>query len=311
MNAGLVWLASAVWSTLSEAARIGVAAGLLKQVRLGTRVVSVGNIQVGGAGKTPLVARIAREAAERGLKTCILCRGYGGDWESRGGVIAPGDAGVEAAAAGDEAALLHDLAPRSWIGVGADRVRQLDRVRERAGELDLVILDDGFQHWRIHRDVDVVAVTDADRRRTLFRDWGGALHRAHLIVWTKGESWPRGLLKPSVRVRFRLPEAEVARKRIWLVAGLAEGWRARQSIEGAGYQVERFIEFPDHARYGGGIVQGIVEGASRAGMTLAITGKDWVKWRDLGVAESRVRVLEPELVFEEGRDTWERVLWGS
>ena len=73
-------LASALWSFGSALARGLASRGiLLKPVRLGVRVISVGNLQAGGAGKTPLVAHIAGEALARGLKVCILCRGYGGD----------------------------------------------------------------------------------------------------------------------------------------------------------------------------------------------------------------------------------------
>jgi tetraacyldisaccharide 4'-kinase len=294
---------------LSEAARIAVACGLLRPARLPVRVVGVGNIQAGGAGKTPLVARIAREAAERGLVACILCRGYGARWERGGGVISPGDA-VAADACGDEAALLHDLAPAAWIGVGADRARQFEAVRRRAGKLDLVVLDDGFQHWRITRDLDIVAVTDARRGETLFRDFAGALQRAHLLVWTKGECWPAGYPEPHARIRFRMPEGSRAQP-VWLVTGLADGKRARAAIEAAGFAVARHVEFPDHARYAAPIVQGIVEGARRAGAVVATTGKDWVKWRDLGVGASEVRVLEPEVAFASGEDAWRRALWGA
>lgn len=315
MTGSLNWIASAVWSTLSALARRMTR----RRTRLGPRVVSVGNIQVGGAGKTPLVAKIAREAAQRGLSVCILCRGYGSSWERRGGVLAPLEATPPAAVCGDEALLLHELAPGAWIGIGAERAAQFARVQARAGTpFDLVILDDGFQSHRLARDLDIVAITSACRTERVFRDWPGALRAAQLLVWTKGERMPAARSAaprvPLARVRFTLREAVTSRP-VCLVTGLADGEFARQSAEVAGYRVARHFSFPDHARYADEVMRPLVEGLRRQGLQLAVTGKDWVKLRELeafGAADPAVLVLEPELVMdpEDGR-LWNRVLWGE
>jgi tetraacyldisaccharide 4'-kinase len=131
VSAPLNFLASLLWSIGSWFAR-----GTAKRVVLSARVISVGNIQVGGAGKTPLVAHLARQGIKRGLKVCILCRGYGGAWEADGGVLPPQDsraARPDGQNCGDEAALLHDLVPQAWIGVGADRAASFNEVKKGAG----------------------------------------------------------------------------------------------------------------------------------------------------------------------------------
>ena len=309
----MFWTVSAVWSFLTGLMRIGVAVGLLQPTRLDCRVISVGNLQVGGAGKTPLVALIAREAFQKTGKTvCILCRGYGSEWESQGGVIAPQGARPDVGECGDEAALLHDLAPNAYIGVGSDRVRQFEKVRELAKaqgkDIQLVVLDDGFQHWRIHKDLEIVAVTSSKRGEVLYRDWGPAIRYADLVVWTKGTFRPEFHDKPHCRVLYQLPKPSVENG-IWLVSGVADGDFARLTAEKAGYQVSRHISFPDHARYDEGMVHEIVEQALRVDCSVAVTGKDWVKWREFGIPHSKVIVLEPELHFEEGRETWDRMLW--
>jgi tetraacyldisaccharide 4'-kinase len=311
------WLASCIWSSLSWVAREAAKRGWLKNARLPARVISVGNLQAGGAGKTPLVACIAREAQARGLKTAILCRGYGGEWERRGGVIAAkADGGPEPVAAecGDEAALLHDLAPHAVIGVGSDRVKQFERIRALA-TVDLVILDDGFQHWRIQKDVEVVALTSATRRQTVFREWPKALMHAHLAVWTKGDTRPDTAGMPFARVRYRLTAPPIAGAEYWLVTGVADGKSVRNLAEAAGYRITQHLSFRDHARYSEAWVEQSIRAADRAGARIAVTGKDWVKWRDmklseLGAWKSRVTVLEPELEWIEGKDEWNRVLWG-
>jgi tetraacyldisaccharide 4'-kinase len=311
----LTWMASSIWSTLSGLAHGLSAKGWLKSTRLPVRVISVGNIQVGGAGKTPLVARIAVEAHEQGLKACILCRGYGGQWEQSGGLILPGASSPRAMECGDEAALLHDLAPHALIAVGSDRVRQFEKARltPEGQAIDLVILDDGFQHWKIKKDIEVVALTSASRRRILFRDWTRALAHAELVVWTKGDVRPETWGRPLVRVRYRLAGPLNPQQAYWLVSGVADGRSVLRLARDSGYRIERHISFPDHARYAEPMVRDLIEDAVRAGADIAVTGKDWVKWRDMGFVPAdaaRISVLEPELEWLEGRDQWSRLLWG-
>src|SRR5438105_3367167 len=91
---------SCLWSSANALARVAADRRVIKRAGLGCRVVSVGNIQAGGAGKTPLVAQVVREAQERGLLAAILTRGYGGRWERDGGMIEPGQEAVDPDACG-------------------------------------------------------------------------------------------------------------------------------------------------------------------------------------------------------------------
>ncbi len=277
--------------------------------RLDARVVSVGNLQAGGAGKTPLVAWIANEAHARGLKVCILTRGYGGSWEQQGGVICPEDRQLNPSDCGDEPALLHDRAPHAVIAVGADRAKQFEAVKERF-RFDIVLLDDGFQHWKIKKDLEIVALTSAPRSRTFYRDWSSALRHAHLVIWTKGDRLPDTGGLPMARVHFRL-RSVVNAPSIWLVTGVADGVSVVESAREAGYRVERHVSLSDHARYSREEAFEWIEQARRVGAKVALTGKDWVKWRALGVDPSSVDVLEPELEWVEGKETCNRLLWGS
>ena len=144
--------------------------GILHAEKLDARVISVGNLQAGGSGKTPVVARIAREACERGLKTCILSRGYLSEWEIHGGLIEPGLSRVDPARRGRRARA------SSATGSGRlDRRRRESRpaVQERrknslGSKFDLVILDDGFQHWKIARDVEILVMTSSRPGEKIF-----------------------------------------------------------------------------------------------------------------------------------------------
>lgn len=306
-------MGSALWSTASFVAFKLSRFKILKATRLPCRVISVGSIQAGGAGKTPLAAEIAKQANARNLKVAILTRGYRSKWEATGGIIAPG-ASCLASLCGDEAALLRELAPKAWIGVGADRIRQFSVIQEASGGIDIVILDDGFQHRKIHKDLEIVALTSAPRSKVLFRDWRSALRRADLVVWTKGQEkrrwWSVG--GPLARVSMKVPKVAIHGQRIWLITGLAQPQFAREAIEEAGYKIEKHFVCEDHAVYEVDFARKVMADAGRAGCALAMSGKDWVKWRELGLVNSpAVLVLEPEIKFESGEATWSKVLWGA
>lgn len=303
---------SAAWSFLSFVAREISRRGWVKPVPLGSRVISVGNIQAGGAGKTPLVAQIAREASQKGLNVAILLRGYKSRWENgEGGIILPEDPVPETQLCGDEAALLHDLAPAAAICVGADRVKSFRLLQARWSKpIDCVILDDAFQNWRIQKDVELVAVTSRRPGEVFFRDGFQALTHADLIIWTKGIERPlvpKG--KPLVHIRFKVQNAEANHPALLLVTGVGDGDFVRNSVEEEGFRVARHVRFPDHAQYLPSEIESLLASARAHGERVALTGKDWVKWREAGVSREQVLVLEPVLIFEEGREAWEKVLW--
>lgn len=314
---------SFLWSLVNWLMRKLVNWGLFRRHRLDCRVVSVGNLQAGGTGKTPIAALLARQACERGLKTVILSRGYRGKWEKekKGGIIAPDSTAPSAVICGDEPALLHDLAPKAWIGVGADRLKQYQIIRETMGvRPDLVILDDGFQHWKIERDVDLVAITSKTRKQVLFRDFTSAVTETDLLVWTKGKKRPSGFQgKTMVRLNYEIPEeviTKIADSPLWLVTGLADGANALALLKQKGLQIKRHIQFKDHAHYTESNIREISTQATNDSCRLVITGKDWVKWREYkqvldDVRKEQIVVLEPQLVFIEGRELWSRILWES
>ncbi|MGE0615358.1 MAG: tetraacyldisaccharide 4'-kinase [Bacteriovoracia bacterium] len=309
----MAWAASFIWGTVNRLARRLHAWGFFSSEKLPSKVISVGNIQVGGAGKTPIVARIAKEAVARGKSVAILCRGYGSLWEAGGGVIEPGMADQESGRCGDEAALLHQLVPGAWIGVGANRHKQYLAISERLGKApDVVVLDDGFQNFQIDKDIEVVAVTSLRPGERVFRDFRGALGQADLVVWTKGSQRPAVFGRPWAKVGFRLPAGQG--DAVMLVTGLADGAFVKSQLDKLNWKVTKHWSFPDHARYDESTAKEILEQARAQGCRIALTGKDWVKWREFPSAKAQVNqfvVFEPELVFESGRENWDRVLWGK
>lgn len=148
--------------------RAAYARAVLPRHRFPCPVVSVGNLTWGGTGKTPLTALLAQQVWRRGRRPAILLRGYGGD----------------------EALVLRRLAPDVPVWVGPDRVAS-GRQALAAGA-DLLFLDDGFQQWRVARDLDLVLVNGATMAgggallpRGTLREPRGALRRADVVIVTK------------------------------------------------------------------------------------------------------------------------------
>lgn len=136
--------------------------GVLRSRRLPVPVVVIGNITVGGTGKTPLVAAVARHLAEAGWKPGIVSRGYGGKAPTYPFVV---DTGTDPAVSGDEALL---LAMKTGLPVAVDPRRPRGAARLVREGCDVIISDDGLQHYALQRNVEVAVV---DGRRRLGNGW--------------------------------------------------------------------------------------------------------------------------------------------
>src|SRR5205085_4225613 len=169
--------------------------GLLKTENVGAPVISVGNITAGGTGKTPLVEWAARALAGEGRRACVLTRGYGRADERRRVVASDGRSVLaDARECGDEPRLLAEkLLGAASVVCDRDRVAAARWAREHLGA-DAFVLDDGFQHLRIARDLDIVTL-DATAPwgggrllpRGRLREPPSSLARADCVVITRAE----------------------------------------------------------------------------------------------------------------------------
>ncbi len=198
---------------LATGFRLGVALrhaayrrGWFKTRRLRRPVVSVGNLTVGGAGKTPLVAAIAGVLRKRGLTPSILTRGYGRRSRKPLVVLEPAATrSPDPRECGDEPALLARALPEVPIVICADRYRAGCVAEERFG-VDLHLLDDGFQHLALARDTDIVVLdtTQEISDRALLpagrlREPTSALTRANCVILTRLELGDPAPLEKQVR----------------------------------------------------------------------------------------------------------------
>jgi tetraacyldisaccharide 4'-kinase len=136
--------------------------GVLKRQRLAGPVISVGNLRLGGSGKTPVVELVARVLHDQGLPVAVLSRGYGGSFAGEALVVSEGGAPLaDARAAGDEPVMLARHLPGVVVAVGRRRDVVGRAVEARFGRR-VHVLDDGFQHLRLHRDLDLLCADAAD-----------------------------------------------------------------------------------------------------------------------------------------------------
>lgn len=261
--------------------------GLLKQHHLDGNVISVGNLTVGGTGKTPMVLWLAEKLAEEGKRVGILTRGY------RGQNSPDGDASKSTS---DEVRLLRTrLGHLVPIGIGADRYA---KGRELASQgVEWFILDDGFQHLRLARDADIVLLDAMDPfggghllPAGRLRESRTALSRADLIVITRSSHSPaieaavrRDSTAPIFYARpaldsvltFPLSEEgdlcehpvdyDPVTRKLFAFCGIGNPAAFFNDLREWGFQITGQRVFPDHHRYTRAEVEALAEAATASG----------------------------------------------
>lgn len=263
--------------------------GLRKRVRAGCPVVSVGNLTTGGTGKTALVLDLCRLLVGRGVRVCILNRGYRGASEGGASVASDGQGPVASAAdVGDEAYMLATSLPGVPVVVGRDR-RATARLAVARFQPDLLLLDDGMQYYQLHRDLDIVLL-DAVRPfhngwvlpRGLLREPPGHLARAGCVVVTNGDAVSEEALHSvELRVARLSPHApcHVARYRAESVAWLrGDGSPAPAGL--AGMKVATVCGLGNPASFER-LVRGLGAESVLAERLADHAGLDAAGWRDL------------------------------
>jgi len=316
-------------SVLAGLYRLGLAAANVRWHLPGTirrapcPVVSVGNLTVGGTGKTPMVAHVAGMLVADGYRPLIVSRGYGAE------------PGVPNEEAGELGLRCPDVPQVQY----PDRLRAI-REWATAHPCDVAILDDGFQYRRLARDLDIVLL-DALRPfgyghvlpRGLLREPPSALGRADLVVITRADLVDaEGLrrLKKTVRryipaempvlaaehlpqaIAFadgtRRPAEWLRERRVSAACGIANPEAFQQTLDRLGAQVVRLDAFRDHYAYAAADVERLSEAADAADAdVLVTTGKDFVKWRPLLTRDCEAvpvpcAALEVGMHFTEGED---------
>ncbi len=303
-----------------------------KQTRLSGRVISIGNLTTGGTGKTPWVIKLANDLRRQGHSPAILTRGYQGFLQGSG--------------QSDEVELMIEKCPGVPVGVGADRHFSAQTLKKNFSP-DVYILDDGFQHWPLFRDVDIVCLDATD-------PWGGgflipcgrlrepltALRRAHAILLTRCDLVPKSDLEQiENRIRLLAPRVEIFRTQFSSTLWSVDHHTKRDLLEIKGQRVvalsalgnplgfERLLEklgavvfpkrFRDHHRYSQNDRDSIQAECAKVGGVIVTTEKDWVKLKATEWANSQSRScpvyilqIESQLLAQDQK-RWDSLLKGK
>jgi tetraacyldisaccharide 4'-kinase len=309
--------------------------GLWNSKRLPCPVICVGNITVGGTGKTPLVMALATGLMERGIPVAILSRGYKGNKPS-GPLVSDGQTiFLSPAESGDEPFLMAQALKGVPILIGKDRFINGHMALQRFGVRGL-LLDDGYQHFQLHRDLNILLVDShigfGDHHllpRGILREPLAHLRRAHLFVLTKAENTemckplekvlrqyhpsslvfhshyePRGLVGPKEEWDG-LHSAKG--KKVLALSGIANPEYFSLLLRKCGMEIVSEAVFPDHHRFTNEDLVSIEE-RSKGVDWIVTTEKDMVKLKRFNIDSLRLRALRIEMKIWEEEDFYKKIM---
>lgn len=273
--------------------------GLFSAHRAGVPVIAVGNLTVGGTGKTPVTDVLVKNLLGQGLRVAVVSRGYGGHFRGSVGCVARGDGRLQMSSreAGDEPCLLATRNPSLQVYVARQRALGV-QAAEQAGA-QIIVLDDGFQHLAVHRDADIVLL---DARAPFgngqllpagpLRELPAALNRADLVIMThSGQVDPDiPFAGPIMRCRPRLadtltaldgtevPWASLEGKKILAFAGIARPDDFFAALRARGVVLETTLALNDHQDYSGEQLNRLIQSCDNIQLAIT-TEKDAVKLR--------------------------------
>ncbi len=288
--------ASFLYGGAARARELAYETGRLESTQVDARVIVVGNLTVGGVGKTPLVAAIARELRERGLGPAIISRGYKG--KSKGAAIVSNGSEILLGPkeAGDEPFLLARKLPGVPVIIGAKRTLAA-RLAVSSFGAQYLVLDDGFGHLALQRDLDILVV-DAERDpsdeyllpRGPRREPMSAVARAGMVVVSRSHSpepppWPwldRFRAGPSLFLSRPRPlgiTREIgSNEAVLAFCAIGSPEAFARTLEEAGLKVTGMVSFRDHHAYTERELMELTRRAESSGAAAVVTTeKDMVK----------------------------------
>ncbi|MDR3243789.1 MAG: tetraacyldisaccharide 4'-kinase [Elusimicrobiota bacterium] len=326
----LLYPLSFIYEALSKADK-----ALKKPQKFSKPVISVGNLTWGGTGKTPIVIELAKFIIAEGKKPVILTRGYGR--KSKNPILLKdGGAGIDIKESGDEAMLIAKSVPQADIIIGSNRYENALKFQGET-QADIYILDDGFQHWKIKRDLDIVCINAANPFGNgllipagILRERIFALKRADLIIITNADmASPQQLenikqkINPFYKKEFIISQyGGYEIKKLNLIdnfdiqtlkscpiyalsaIGFAEGFQ--NSLKKAGIEIKNSFKLKDHHSYSLKNLQDIYKQIEKAAI-LMITAKDAVKIAQIAdeQIQAQIAVLTVKADFQTGRQIWQ------
>ena len=314
--AAILYAFSLVYEQLVNIKLLAYKIGLSSRQKLNCYVISLGNITVGGTGKTPTAQKLARDIRDLGYRVVILNRGYRAKWHGEVGIVSDGkQLHMDAAEAGDEAYMLAKHLPNVPVLIGAQRAVTGQYAIEHFGA-EVAILDDGYQHWQLVRDMDILLVDAVNvfgnghlLPRGTLRESMSHISRADVCLMTKVDQAAEGsceyiretvhkynaeakIVESIHQPRCFIPLADwyidlagpgvdvttITGKRVMAVSAIGNPASFERTLKDLGAIIIESLRYPDHHEYTMGEIQDVLQQAEAQGAeAIVITEKDAVK----------------------------------
>ena len=311
-----LYIFSLIYKGLVNFRLLGYELGFSGKERLNCFVISLGNITVGGTGKTPTAQRLAKEIRDLGYRVVILNRGYRAKFRGEVGIVSDGKTlNMDAAQAGDEAYMLAKHLPNVPVLIGARRAVTGQYAIENFGA-EVVILDDGYQHWQVIRDLDILLIDAVSvfgnghiLPRGTLRESISHISRADICLMTKvdqAREGSRDLIRETVKKynadaqivesihqpRCFIPLGEwtenlagdgvpvetIRGKKIMAVSAIGNPASFERTLRDLGAEIISSLRYPDHHDYTPAEMADILRQADSFGAEMiVVTEKDAVK----------------------------------
>ena len=318
----LLRIISIGYAAIMRARAAAYGQSILRSGKLPRPVISIGNVTVGGTGKTPVTAWVAAYLLGKGKRVVVLSRGYGGSLEGTVAVVSDGVKRIlTPLEAGDEPCLLADNLPGLVVVIGSSRYDAGLLAMERF-QPDIFILDDGFQHLSLKRDLNILLLDAAKPFGNgfvfpagLLREPVSAIKRADMIFLTRAESPVMTIERipakiPVIRSEHRLsgyrPHSggdirsfeELKGLKGLAFAGIAKPDQFFDGLEKCGVRLVATLAFPDHTVYGDDEIAALAKlRRSSSADYLITTAKDAVKMPANQVSDFPFHVAQLEVLF--------------
>ena len=313
---GVLYIFSLVYEQLVNIKLLAYKLGISGKEKLDCYVISLGNITVGGTGKTPTAQRLARDIRDMGYKVVILNRGYRAKWHGEIGIVSDGtELHMTAADAGDEAYMLAKHLPNVPVLIGAERSVTGQYAIEHFGA-EVAILDDGYQHWQLDRDMDILLVDAVNifgnghlLPRGTLRESMSHINRADVCLITKVDQAEDGageyiretvhkynadakivesIHQPRCFIQLAdwfkdLTQAgidveSIANKKVMAVSAIGNPASFERTLRDLGAVIIESLRYPDHHEYTMSEMEDVLQQAEALGAeTIIMTEKDAVK----------------------------------
>ncbi|MCF7913298.1 MAG: tetraacyldisaccharide 4'-kinase [Candidatus Cloacimonetes bacterium] len=276
--------------------------------RANVKIISIGNITAGGSGKTPFTIWLAKQLQQQGRKLAVSHRGYKGDFEYKNSIISDREKIFpEAAKAGDEALLLAEKLAGIPVCAGSDRWQSIQLLEDKYPDLEMIILDDSFQHLKVHHDLDIVILKTVSPLGNGFvlpagilREPVSVLKDADLIILNGKGDFPdflRNYKKITRQGDYRVSGiflnnkieiglSELAAGKLGIVSGIADPASLENTLSDLNLSYNFHLKFPDHYHYSANSDRVTIEKQIKTSQVdyIITTEKDYTKLRFLSLS---------------------------